>query len=73
MLSTSRVFEDAIRSASSASSTSIRRRSTASRRFSSAASMDSERSISSPLVSLSARMRWAATAFSCAMRAASIA
>jgi len=50
MLSTSRVLEEVIRSLSSASSTSIRCRSTASRRFSSAASIAPVRSISSARV-----------------------
>ena len=62
-----------MRSLSSASSTSMRWRSMASRRLSSAASIASVRAISRPLVSLSARMRSAATVFSCTIRAASIA
>ena len=74
MLSTSRVFDEAMRSASSASSTSTRRRSIASRRLSSAASIDPWCGRSRfPWVSFSARMRWAAITFSWAMRAASIA
>ena len=61
MLSTSRLFDDAIRSFSSASSVAMRARSTLSRRAISAASSTSPRAISRLRVSWSARMRSAAS------------